>query len=105
MSLTLERSGHLVDTADNGLEAVTKFRNNKYDLILMDIEMPIMNGLEAARIIRLIESENNSKQKVRIIALTAHNSFDYKRKSNLIFDSVFTKPIIQNELSSLIQYN
>jgi CheY-like chemotaxis protein len=56
-----------VDIAENGLIAVEKFREHGYDLILMDLQMPVMGGLEAAKRIR-------EKSNVRIIALTANAS-------------------------------
>ena len=64
----LEGSGIKIDIASNGKEAVEKFRKKLYSLIVMDIEMPIMNGYEASKIIR---TEN---AKVPIIALTSNNS-------------------------------
>lgn len=60
-----------LDFAENGRQAVEMHQNNSYDLILMDIQMPIMDGYEATREIRKREEENG-KQQVPIIALTAH---------------------------------
>jgi len=70
-SRLLEKRGHMVDTVENGLEAVQAFRNNEYDCILMDIQMPGMNGMEATRVIRESE-EDDGKSRIPIIALTAH---------------------------------
>lgn len=64
----LQREGFAVATANNGEEAITKVREEVFDLIFMDIEMPIMDGLEATPQIRLLE---NGKH-IPIIALTAH---------------------------------
>ena len=64
----LEGSGIKIDIASNGHEAVEKSRKKFYSLIVMDIEMPIMNGYEASKIIR---TEN---PKIPIIALTSNNS-------------------------------
>ena len=58
-----------MDVARNGHEAVAAFARNRYDLILMDVQMPEMNGLEATRHIRAIEAERGGR--VPIIALTA----------------------------------
>ncbi len=63
----LQNWGIIVDIAENGREAVDKVTHNHYDAILMDIQMPIMGGLEATRIIR-----HQLKSDVPIIALTAH---------------------------------
>jgi PAS domain S-box-containing protein len=56
--------------AENGLEAIEKYKNNEFDLIFMDVQMPIMNGLEATKKIREYEKENNKKD-TPIIALSA----------------------------------
>lgn len=66
----LEGSGINIDIASNGKEAVAKSRKKAYSLIIMDIEMPIMNGYKASKIIR---TENS---KIPIIALTSNNSAD-----------------------------
>jgi PAS domain S-box-containing protein len=58
-----------VDIAENGLVAIEKVKNNSYDIILMDIQMPVMDGYEATKAIRLMHSPKNE---VPIIALTAN---------------------------------
>jgi len=65
----LEKSGHCVAIASNGLETIERWRRERFDLILMDILMPEMGGLEVTRIIR--SEEINSGQQIPIIALTA----------------------------------
>ncbi|WP_417431867.1 ATP-binding protein [Kiloniella sp.] len=65
----LEKSGQSVDTADNGFEAVEKVTKNDYDIILMDIHMPDMDGVEATKQIRALA--DTAKSTVPIIALTA----------------------------------
>ena len=67
----LKKSSHGIEHAENGQIAVDKFTTGKYDLVLMDIEMPVMDGLTATRKIREWEKENNAKP-TPIIALTAH---------------------------------
>ncbi len=69
--LTLMQTGCKVDVANNGLEAVEKYKNNNYDLILMDLQMPVMDGLEATRQIRKIEKSENVRHAF-IVALTAN---------------------------------
>jgi hypothetical protein len=67
----LKGTPHRVDTAENGKIALEKYKCGNYDLIFMDIEMPVMDGYEASRKIRMWENEKNLKA-VPIIALTAH---------------------------------
>jgi signal transduction histidine kinase/DNA-binding response OmpR family regulator len=66
----LRRRGHVVTVADNGLEAVEAFRRARFDFVLMDVQMPEMDGLEATRRIREIERDRVFR--VPIIAVTAH---------------------------------
>lgn len=68
--LSLKKSVKSVDIANNGKEALDKFGSVKYDLILMDIQMPIMNGIVATKKIRGIEKSTNSH--TPIIAITAN---------------------------------
>jgi CheY-like chemotaxis protein len=67
-----ESTGIVIDCATNGAEAVQLFKNaqDSYDLILMDVQMPEMDGREATRRIRAIDSE--AARKIPIIAMTAH---------------------------------
>lgn len=62
----------LVDLAKHGEEAIEKVKNNDYDLILMDIQMPIMNGYEASAAIRNHPEFDETKKNIPIIAMTAH---------------------------------
>jgi signal transduction histidine kinase/ActR/RegA family two-component response regulator len=67
----LDESGLVVDTAENGREAVAMVRSTTYDLVLMDIQMPEMNGLEATRLIRSMPNSTASSKDVPILAMTA----------------------------------
>ncbi|PKQ63570.1 hypothetical protein BZG02_09380 [Labilibaculum filiforme] len=67
VKFTLKRFGYFIDVANNGLEAIEKFKNGNYDFILMDIMMPEMDGIEATKAIRNLEEG----KLIPIIALTA----------------------------------
>lgn len=60
-----------IDTVENGVLAVEKFKSQKYDLILMDVQMPEMNGFEAAERIRELEKTEKREKRIPIIAMTA----------------------------------
>jgi len=70
--INLNSLGHDVEIAGNGLIALEKYKEKHFDIILMDIQMPEMDGLEATVKIREFEKENPSRSKVKIIALTAN---------------------------------
>lgn len=103
----LNEYGFLVDTTKNGAEAVEKVKNSKpgnYDLVLMDVQMPVMNGYEAAKQIRALEDP--ARAGITIIAMTA-NAFDEDRKKALEcgMDGFLSKPIVIEELVSILQKN
>ncbi|NOY74187.1 MAG: response regulator, partial [Kiritimatiellaeota bacterium] len=68
----LSKLGGAIDTADNGKIAFDKFREKEYDIVLLDCEMPVMNGFEAAEAIREFEKESGKDRRVPIIAMTAY---------------------------------
>jgi PAS domain S-box-containing protein len=92
MRASLERFGHRVAVAENGLEAVEHWQANEVDLVLMDVQLPEMNGLEATREIR--RREAGSGRRTPIVAMTA-NAFKEDRQSCLAagMDDYQTKPI------------
>ena len=101
----LNEYGFMVDTAENGAEAVEKVKNSKpgnYDLLLMDVQMPVMNGYEATRQIRALN--NPALAGITIFAMTA-NAFDEDRKKALEcgMDGFLTKPIVIEELIGTLQ--
>jgi len=97
--------GYVTDLAENGQEAVQKQKDNKYDLILMDCQMPVMDGFEATRQIRNNEKENNLNR-VPIIATTG-NAFesDQKKCFDSGMDDFISKPIDPHVLSQKINSN
>ena len=89
----LRQEPHHIDFAENGSEAVAKFTTRPYDLVLMDIQMPVMDGLEATRLIRRWESAND-RAPVPIVALTAYAlEDDIKRTLEAGCDLHLSKPI------------
>ncbi|MCF8372300.1 MAG: response regulator [Bacteroidales bacterium] len=102
-SYNVERLGHKVDLAENGKEAVEKYQNNKYDLILMDIYMPEMNGVEATKAIRDLEEKNNEKKKIKIVAVTA-NALKGDREKFLAeqMDGYISKPFKIEDLIEVL---
>jgi CheY-like chemotaxis protein len=89
--LTLKPLVHSIDTASNGKEALDRFGTTNFDLILMDIQMPIMSGLVAAEKIRALEASTNSH--VPIIAITANAMIGDKEKClSAGIDDYISKP-------------
>ena len=89
--LTLKPLVHSIDTASNGKEALDRFGTTYFDLILMDIQMPVMSGLIAAEKIRALESTTNSH--VPIIAITANAMIGDKEKClSAGIDDYISKP-------------
>ncbi|MCP4190853.1 MAG: response regulator [Planctomycetaceae bacterium] len=94
----LTKWGHQVTVANNGREAVEKHAQRKFDVVLMDVQMPEMDGLEATRMIRLAEA-NFSKQ-TPIIALTARAmKGDREKCLEAGMDAYVSKPIHKQELN------
>lgn len=90
--IVLAKAGIVVDTAENGKEAVAKASAKRYDVILMDIQMPVMNGYEATRAIRQLE--NKELAQVPIIAMTANAFQEDKEKAlNEGMDGHVAKPL------------
>ena len=92
------------DEAVNGQEAIAMAQKEQYDLILMDVRMPVMDGYQAARSIRNLP--NNAYQKVPIIALTADTLHEIeKHPEAALFTDVITKPFDPDDLQQkLIRY-
>lgn len=89
----IEGKGYSVDIAENGMEVLNKIEERKYDLILMDIQMPIMDGLETTRQIR------KKGNKIKIIALTAFAmDGDHEKCFSAGMDDYIAKPINRDEL-------
>ena len=103
----LKEYGFQVDTAENGAEAVEKVKNSQpggYDLVLMDVQMPVMNGYEATKRIRALDDP--AQAGITILAMTA-NAFDEDRKEALEYgmNGFLSKPIVVEELIDALQKN
>jgi signal transduction histidine kinase/DNA-binding NarL/FixJ family response regulator len=101
-SMFLAQCGHSIETAHNGKEAFEKWKNGRFDVIVMDVEMPGMDGVEALRSIR--ESNENDGDRTPVIALTAHAlKNDQNRFLGLGFDGYISKPVNMRTLFYEIQ--
>ena len=103
----LNEYGFLVDTAENGAEAVEKVKNStpgNYDLVLMDVQMPVMNGYEATKQIRALADP--ALAGITILAMTA-NAFEEDKKNAMEcgMDGFLSKPIVIEELIRTLQKN
>lgn len=100
MRLELERLGYLVVEAEDGEKAVAVAEREKPDIILMDLSLPVMDGLAATEKIRSAEGFNG----VPVIAVTAHQETDCREGAKAAgFAAYVTKPIDMNWLSELIK--
>ena len=96
----LERLGCAVDTASTGLEAIELWRQHPYELILMDCQMPELDGYEATKRIR---TQQNGGARVPVIALTAHASAaDHERCIQAGMDDYIAKPVSLKSLSETL---
>ncbi|MBM3761242.1 MAG: response regulator [Acidobacteria bacterium] len=96
-TVLLQKQGCLVQVAENGTQAIEMFTTAQFDIVLMDVQMPIMDGLEATRILR-------SQSQVPILGLTAHASeSDQQACITAGMNAVLTKPVDTQRLFSHIQ--
>ncbi len=99
----IEKLGHNIEIAENGEIAVKKFKDNNYDIIFMDIQMPVMDGITATQKIRKVEDEEGIKNGIPIIAMTANTLKGDKEnflKSGM--NDYIGKPFKSAELAQLI---
>ncbi|MEZ8095634.1 response regulator [Photobacterium swingsii] len=101
--MMLEKIGMTVTVASNGLLGVEQFEANKFDLILMDCQMPVMDGFDATRRIRAIEAERADVDAVPIIALTANVLKEERDKCfEAGMDDFLAKPVNQKLLRETV---
>jgi len=100
MRLALEDLGYLIIEAEDGAKAVTVAQQERPDVILMDLSLPIMDGIAATQKIRASDGLHG----VPVIAVTAHQETDFRTGAKAAgFDAYVTKPIDVDFLSELIK--
>jgi len=104
VTFSLKKFKHEVIIANNGLEAIERFREQKFHVILMDIMMPVMDGLEATVKIREEEKLVGNEKRTPIIALTA-NTLDNDRDKCISFgmDDFMAKPFDMEKLKIIFR--
>ena len=103
-SFGLKKFNHNVEIANNGMEAITMFKISEYDVVLMDIMMPVMDGYEATSAIRKFEKESCTPKNTPIIAITA-NTLDNDREKCLSvgMNEYMPKPFDINRLNEIFK--
>lgn len=98
---SLEAIGHQVDVVADGAAALAAVQGGSYDLILMDVQMPVMDGIAATAAIRAL---SGPAQTVPIIALTSHtHPFDVAKFGPAGMDSYLAKPYADHDLYALVE--
>jgi CheY-like chemotaxis protein len=98
----LAKGGHKAQVAGDGLQALEELANRHFDLVLMDVQMPVMGGLEATAAVRVMEERTGGH--IPIIALTAHAmNGDRERCLAAGMDGYLSKPVRGNELLEQIE--
>jgi CheY-like chemotaxis protein/HPt (histidine-containing phosphotransfer) domain-containing protein len=101
----LEKMGHIPILAYNGQEAVEAYESRPFDVVLMDVQMPVMDGLAATRAIRESEARNPGRRRLPIMALTAYAMRgDRERCLAAGMDDYLTKPVKPDELSAALNH-
>jgi CheY-like chemotaxis protein len=102
MRVLLTQVGHRVEVASNGLEALEAVKHKRFDIVLMDLQMPVMDGMEASRQIRAWENESSH---TFIVALTA--SYLPEEGQKLFeagMDNFISKPFQVEQIQKLLRY-
>jgi CheY-like chemotaxis protein len=98
----LTNAGYFVTSAENGKEALARLEQTQFDLVLMDVQMPYMDGFEATAAIR--KAEAVTKQHVPVVAMTAHAMKGDRERCLLAgMDAYVSKPVRSEELKSVIE--
>ena len=98
----LQRRGHQVEVAGNGQEAIGMLEDHRFDMVLMDVQMPVMDGMQATAAIRLREETTGGR--VPIVAMTAHAMQGYRDRCLAAgMDGYISKPIQADELFDIVE--
>jgi len=97
----LEQAGYVVEVVDNGRKAVQALDEGDFDLVLMDVFMPEMDGLEATQTIR--QQEQTSGQRIPIIAMSGTDTQEHRQKClGAGMDGFVSKPVTPNEFREIL---
>jgi two-component system CheB/CheR fusion protein len=100
----LEKAGHGVETADNGRQALDRVASGGFDCVFMDVEMPVLDGVEATRIIRS-EPLYDQAARIPIVALTAHAMAGDREKFLAAgMDDYLSKPVSMQDLKRILDW-
>lgn len=99
LNIILRHEGHHVKTASNGVEAVDAVKSNELDLVLMDVQMPLMDGFEATRQIRSWEGQASH---LAVVGLTAVLDSEFQKCMQAGMDGIIAKPFDTEEFHELI---
>lgn len=113
-SIIIKKQGYDLEVASDGLEALEQIKNNKFDAVLMDIQMPNMDGMTATKKIRELEGDSSSREQyaslqgrenlLPIIGLTAHaRKEDEKACYDVGMDGFLTKPLNREKMLETLQ--
>lgn len=102
LGIALKALGHSFDEARHGAEAIEKLKTQNFDLVLMDIEMPVKNGIETTKFIR--QEFPEPQKHIPIIAITAHELSEF---GNLLetagFNAILSKPYSTERIARTIK--
>jgi len=103
LSKVISKLGYNYDLAENGKEAVEKLEKNNFDLIFMDVKMPVMSGIEATKYIRA--NFPFPKNRVKIVAITAYKYKEFFDDFHDVgFNDIISKPYTIDKVSNIINY-
>lgn len=104
IKVMLERAGHYVSEAGDGEEGIERWKNERFDVVLMDLQMPVLDGVEAARRIRQVEAQRGDGSHTPILAVTANAmEEDVRRSREAGMDGHLAKPVRMAQLLALIE--
>lgn len=103
MKFLLETYGYQVIEAGDGIEAMDRFRQQHPDLILMDISLPLVDGLTATRAIRALDADSKNPQ-VPIIAVTAFGKYHYQKAIDAGCNDLIDKPVDFDVLEPILRH-